>query len=122
MKSPKGASPSVNSPTPETQEEKTASAFPMVLGKTLLQMAAAVGGSHVADMATRALQSNHKGALENKHLHSLGYRGVEHPQPGTFAVPIQDRPIHPEMIKQGGDYLIDLTKVRIAVARGDGPF
>ena len=43
----------------------------MVLGKALLQVAAAVGGSHAPDMLTGTLLGDYKGALEDEHLHPL---------------------------------------------------
>ena len=43
----------------------------VVLGKALLQVAAAVGGSHAPDMLTRTLLGDDKGALEDEHLHLL---------------------------------------------------
>ena len=43
----------------------------VVLGKPLLQVAATVGGGHAPDMLGRTLLGNDKGALQDKHLHSL---------------------------------------------------
>ena len=43
----------------------------MVLGKPLLQVTAAVGRGHAADMLGRTRLGDDKGALEGKHFHSL---------------------------------------------------
>jgi hypothetical protein len=43
----------------------------VVLGKPLLQVAAAVGGGHAPDMLGRTRLGNDKGAFEDKHFHSL---------------------------------------------------
>src|ERR1700689_81501 len=92
----------------------------MVLGQALLQMAAAVGLSHILDIAVRAFLSDHKGALENNHLRSLRYRGVEQRQAGAFAVPILHWPVYVEMLQQGGGHLIYLPNVRLPAARSNG--
>ena len=43
----------------------------VVLGKALLQVTAAVSGSHAPDMLTRTLLGDYKVALEDEHLHPL---------------------------------------------------